>query len=204
MVASRSLQASRDEGSEGVSAGAVDSSYGRQPSLVPWINSVSSYYTEQSGGRVIVNEGSPPPAPGAPPYNPFDQEGNYRAFAFPASSLNNTAVVGIDSVDPNAPNPVAQALSLTIGDAIARNETATAADLIYQALLRRDTVETTATLLELMVQAVGCKDPLASALRGAYQRAVDVNAQSLFPSALRSVNAPIGNFAGCLGISTEE
>lgn len=64
---------------------------------------------------------------------------------------------------------VGQAYSLTLADAIARDSTDTAADLIYQSMMRIDTSTTTAVALNSMVEAVGCSPPLSTALLGEWR-----------------------------------
>lgn len=53
-----------------------------------------------------------------------------------------------------------------MADAIARGAVETAADLFYQAMLRIDTVETTAVVINSMIEVAGCEPPLISALEG--------------------------------------
>ncbi|KDD77052.1 hypothetical protein H632_c31p1 [Helicosporidium sp. ATCC 50920] len=94
-------------------------------------------------------------------------------------------------------------MSLTIADAVARNATETAVDLIYQSLMRSSSVDTTFPMLDLMVRAVGCVEPLSSILRATYMKADESGASVIFSNALRGISFNIASFSTCFHAVTQ-
>lgn len=68
-------------------------SYGGQSGIRLWIDSVSSYYIDRSGGRTGIDSIDDFELPA----NPFNETGNFNGFAF-AFNFANAPVVGINSV----------------------------------------------------------------------------------------------------------
>ncbi|RMZ54953.1 hypothetical protein APUTEX25_000470 [Auxenochlorella protothecoides] len=148
-----------------------------KPGTLAWTGTLNDYVT---GSKVVINTVSPPPPPGG------SDARDFSAVLLPANFSDAPVVT------------VGQAYSLTLADAVARNSLATASDLIYQSLLRTDTVSTSAITLNSMVTSVGCYPPLTDALKGAINQAAAQNASIILSLALRNVQAPIGNLAACV------
>lgn len=98
------------------------------------------------------------------------------------------------------PDVISQSVALIIADAIARNSTATASDLIFQALIRQTAAQTTALTLNAMIQEVGCMEPLVEALVGASTIAEETSDMVIWPLALRGISADVSYLAQCLAI----
>ncbi|KAL6768366.1 hypothetical protein ACKKBF_B38870 [Auxenochlorella protothecoides x Auxenochlorella symbiontica] len=165
-----------------------------KPGTLAWTGTLNDYVT---GSKVVINTVSPPPPPGG------SDARDFSAFLLPAnfSDAPVVTVTATGSVLPLAASTISQvgqAYSLTLADAVARNSLATASDLIYQSLLRTDTVSTSAITLNSMVTSVGCYPPLTDALKGAINQAAAQNASIILSLALRNVQAPIGNLAACV------
>lgn len=98
------------------------------------------------------------------------------------------------------PDVISQSVALVIADAIARNATGTASDLIFQALIRQTAAQTTALTLNAMIQEVGCMEPLVEALVGASTIAEETSDMVIWPLALRGISADVSYLAQCLAI----